>query len=139
MKPTDTSPEKTSAEERASTLAAAYAAAYEAKDAAAYLSLFSNDADYFDFAVQIHARIKQLREELRRSFQREEFDLAFHSSFVSSNGRFAALKGTYSDLARSGDRSSVPLAAILEFQDGKIIKEILYYDGSLFKRHLHAA
>ncbi|MBN2556911.1 MAG: nuclear transport factor 2 family protein [Anaerolineales bacterium] len=138
MKPTDASPEKSSPEGRASILAAAYASAYAAKDASAYLALFSDEADYFDFAVQIHARIKQLRIELRRSFQREEFDLAFHSSFVSSDGRFAALKGTYSDLARSGDRSSVPLAAMLEFRDGKIIKEILYYDGSLFKRHLHA-
>ena len=139
MSPNDAIAEKSSAEESAATLAAAYAAAYEVKDASAYLSLFSDDADYFDYAVQVHARIKKLKGELRRSFQREEFDLTFHSSFVSSDGRFAALKGTYSDLARSGDRSSVPLAAILEFQDGKIIKEILYYDGSLFKRHLHAA
>ena len=116
-----------------------YISAYAAKDAATYLNLFSKEADYFDFAVQVHAKIKLLRDELRRSFHRKEFRLTFHSSFVSPDGRFAALQGTYNDTTRAGDPTSVPIASILEFQNGEIVKETLYYDGSLFKRHLHAS
>ena len=115
-----------------------YITAYRTKDARTYLSLFSQDADYFDFAVQVHAKIGQLKDELASSFQRDGFRLVFHSSFVSSDGRFAALQGTYSDSARSGEPSSVPIASLLQIAGNKITKEALYYDGSLFKRHLHA-
>jgi len=132
-------PESPSAETRALVLATAYASAYESKDADAYLSLFSRDADYFDFAVQVHAKVKSLKEELRRSFQREEFRLSIHSIFVSADGSFAALRGNYTDSARTGFPVSVAIASILEIQRGQIHKEYLYYDGSLFKRHFHAA
>jgi ketosteroid isomerase-like protein len=128
-----------SAGSNAESLARAYASAYEAKDPAVYLSLFSRDADYYDFAVQVHANIGMLKEELRRSFQRESFRLSIHTYFVSSDGRFAALQGTYSDIARGGEPAAVPIVSILEFGDGEITKESLYYDGSLFKRHFHAA
>jgi ketosteroid isomerase-like protein len=117
----------------------AYISAYRAKDARAYLALFSNDADYVDYAVQVHAKIGQLREELVSSFHREGFRLVFHSYFVSEDGQFAALRGTYSDRARSGDPASVPIVSILQMAGPKIAKEALYYDGSLFKRHSHAA
>ena len=134
-----TSPGSASAEARALALATAYASAYEAKDVATYLSLFSADADYFDFAVQVHARIRSLKEELRRSFRRGEFRLAIHSIFVSSDGGFAALRGTYTDSTRSEHAVSVPIVSILEIRNGEIQKEYLYYDGSMFKRHFHAA
>jgi ketosteroid isomerase-like protein len=123
----------------ADSLTAAYVSAYEAKDADAYLSLFSPDADYVDYAVQVHAKIGTLRDELFRSFKRQTFRLQIRSFFVSADGRFAALQGTYTDIARSGDPVSVPIVSVLEFRDRKIAKEILYYDGSPFKRHLHAA
>jgi ketosteroid isomerase-like protein len=123
----------------ADSLTAAYVSAYEAKDAGAYLSLFSADADYVDYAVQVHAKISALRDELFNSFKRQTFRLQIRSSFVSADGRFAALQGTYTDISRSGDPVSVPIVSVLEFRDRKIIKEVLYYDGSPFKRHLHAA
>jgi hypothetical protein len=34
---------------------------------------------------------------------------------------------------------TVPIASFLQISGGKITREALYYDGSLFKRHLHAA
>jgi len=117
----------------------AYISAYQAKDPRAYLSLFSQDADYFDFAVQVHAKISQLKDELGSSFRREGFRLSFHSFFVSADGKSAALQGTYTDSARSGEPVSVPIASLLQMAGDKITKEALYYDGSLFKRHLHAA
>ena len=116
-----------------------YASAYRAKDAAAYLSLFSKDAVYFDYGVQVHKKIKQLKEELRHSFQREEFRLEINSFFVSSDGRFAALMGTYTDTEKSGRRISVPIVSILELHNDEITKESLYYDGTDFKRRFFAA
>lgn len=123
----------------AESLVKAYISAYQAKDAHAYLSLFSNDADYLDFAVQVHAKINHLKDELASSFRREGFNFRIHSSFVSGDGQFAALQGTYADSARSGEPVSVPIASLLHIRGGKITREALYYDGSLFKRHLHAA
>src|SRR3990170_6772264 len=123
----------------ADSITRSYASAYEAKDAGAYLSLFSGDADYVDYAVQVHAKIGALKEELIRSFGRETFRLLIRSFFVSADGHFAALQGTFTDTARSGDVVSVAIISILEIRGGKIIKESLYYDGSLFKRHFHAA
>jgi ketosteroid isomerase-like protein len=123
----------------AESLVKAYISAYLAKDARAYLSLFSKDADYIDFAVQVHAKINHLKDELASSFHREAFRLSIHSSFVSADGQFAALQGTYTDSGRSGEPVSVPIASLLQISGGKITREALYYDGSLFKRHLHAA
>jgi ketosteroid isomerase-like protein len=115
----------------AETATGSYASAYEEKDARSYLSLFAKDADYVDYGVQVHAKIAALREELLRSFKRKSFRLQIRTFFVSPDGRFAALQGTYTDTARSGDVASVPIASILEFRNGRIIKESLYYDGSL--------
>jgi ketosteroid isomerase-like protein len=123
----------------AESLVKAYISAYQAKDAGAYLSLFSKDAEYIDFAVQVHAKIGQLKDELASSFRREGFRFSIHSSFVSADGKFAALQGTYVDSARSGEPAAVPIASLLQIRGGKITGEALYYDGSLFKRHLHAA
>jgi len=124
---------------RRDSLLNAYISAYQAKDARAYLSLFSQDADYVDFAVQVHAKISQLKGELASSFRREAFRLVFHSSFLSADGKSAALQGTYNDSARGGEPASVPIASFLQIADGKITREAIYYDGSLFERHLHAA
>ena len=135
MSPTDAR----SSPNRRDSLLNAYISAYQAKDARAYLSLFSQDADYVDFAVQVHAKISQLKGELASSFRREAFRLVFHSSFASADGKSAALQGTYNDSARGGEPASVPIASFLQIADGKITREAIYYDGSLFKRHLHAA
>ena len=135
MSPTDAR----SAPNRRDSLLNAYISAYQAKDARAYLSLFSQDADYVDFAVQVHAKISQLKGELASSFRRQAFRLVFHSSFLSADGKSAALQGTYNDSARGGEPASVPIASFLQIADGKITREAIYYDGSLFKRHLHAA
>ena len=62
--------------------------------------------------------------------------LTFRSFFLSADGRFAALQGINEDPARSGEPASVPIVSLLEFRNGKITKETLYYDGRLFKRHL---
>lgn len=133
------SPKPPATARTASSLAAAYVSAYQAKDVAKYLSLFSKDADYVDYGVQVHKKIRQLKEELRLSFERDEFHLEVHSSFVSEDGRFAAFMGSYTDTERRGRDISVPIVSILEFHNGEIIKESLYYDGSDFKRRFLVA
>lgn len=130
----DTSAEVAAAE----AIVNAYVSAYEAKDARKYLSLFAAGGDFLDYGVQIHAQVKALKVELGRAFARETFHFRVHSFFVSADGRFAALQAIYTDLARNGKPVSVPTLAVLEFVEGKIAKETLYYDGSLFKRHFHA-
>ncbi len=106
--------EPPSASSAAESLVSDYISAYRTKDARAYLSLFSKDADYFDYAVQIHAKISQLKGELASSFRRAGFRLVIHSHFISADGAFAALQGTYSDSARSGEPASVPIASVLQ-------------------------
>ena len=133
------SPKPSATGRTARSLVTAYVSAYQVKDVAAYLSLFSKGADYVDYGVQVHKKIRQLKEELRLSFHREEFHLVIHSFFVSTDGRFAALMGSYTDTERSGRAISVPIVSILEFHNGEIIKESLYYDGSDFKRRFFAA
>ena len=132
-------PESQASGETAHALTTAYVSAYQAKDVAEYLSLFSKDADYVDYGVQVHKKIRQLREELQLSFQREEFHLEFHSFFVSEDGRFAALMGSYTDTDRRGRDISVPIVSILRFHNREIVKESLYYDGSDFKRRFMGA
>ena len=71
--PTDVDPHVSQqARNAAEELVKAYIAAYETKDATAYLSLFSKGAVYVDFAVQVHAKIRQLKEELVSSFRRQD-------------------------------------------------------------------
>ena len=69
----------------------AYLSAHQAKDSRAYLSLFSQDADDIDFAVQIHAKISQLKDGLASSFYREAFRLVFHSSGFPGKRSFSHL------------------------------------------------
>ena len=138
--PTDVDPhESQQVRNAAEELVKAYIAAYETKDATAYLSLFSKGAVYVDFAVQVHAKIRQLKEELVSSFRRQGFQFSIRSYFVSVDGRLAALQGRYRDSLRSGQSASVPIASFLEIHEGKITREALYYDGSQFKRELHVA
>jgi ketosteroid isomerase-like protein len=125
--------------ESARSVAEAYISAYQTKDARAYLSLFSREADYVDFAVQVHAKISQLKDELAASFRREGFRFTVHTYFVSEDGQSVALQGTYTDSGRTGEPVSVPIASFLRVDGDRITREALYYDGSLFKRHLHAA
>ncbi len=118
-------------------LAQAFITTYEAKQAADWLALFSNDALFMDNGSP-HARkegVRYMRDDqtyVKYLFSLPHFSMKFGSHFISDDGRFIALSGTYTFTGKKGELASVPIMIILEVEDGKIIREDDYYDGSPF-------
>jgi len=109
-------------------------AAYNGRDAASFLSFYAEDARYVDL-VSPKWRVmtkSQLAADVASRFPRDEFrsklgrplgsamDSAY---FVSPDGRFAAMQGTYLDLGRTG---GLPMLVILELRVGQIIRQHNY-------------
>jgi hypothetical protein len=69
---------------------------------------------------------------VRNLFKNTNFGIKVHFHFISRDGRFVALTGTYTNTGRDGNLASVPVVIILEVKDGKIVREDWYYDNSLF-------
>jgi len=65
-------------------------------------------------------------------FGLKNYAMKMNSYFVSADGRFIALSGTYTNTGKDGNPASVPIEVILEVQDGKLIREDVYYDASPF-------
>jgi ketosteroid isomerase-like protein len=119
----------------AENLAQAFISAYEARHAADWLNLFSNEAIFMDngnpsFRKEggVYARDSQTY--VNYLFQKENFAMKFSSHFVSADGHFIALTSIYTDTGKDGNPASVPMVIILEVKDGKIIREDDYYDSS---------
>jgi len=135
--PTAPIPTPTSPAAVADSLALAFITAEEAKQAVDYLDLFSDDAIYMDNG---NATSRKLGGEYMRNsrllvmeiFKHENYAMKFNSYFVSTDGRFIALWGTYRNTGKDGNPASVPVAIILEVKDGKLIREDVYYDSSPF-------
>lgn len=121
----------------AENLAETFISTYEAKQASEWLALFSDDALFLDNGNP-HAReegamyIRDNRTYVKYLFSLNHFSMKFSSHFISSDGRFIALSGTYTFTGKDGKLASVPIMIILEVQDGMIIREDDYYDGSPF-------
>jgi hypothetical protein len=102
-------------------------AAYAAQDDVdKFLSLFEDDAEWMDWGEPIFKasgprKIKDMEALIRSSAH--SFEVTITSYFISPDDRFAAALGTLTDNGKT-----VPAAAILEFKDGKIIKETWYHD-----------
>ena len=135
--PTAPIPTPTSPAAVADSLALAFITAEESKQAADYLDLFWDDAIYMDNS---NATSRQLGGEYMRNshsiviemFKHENYAMKWNSHFVSADGRFIALSGTYTNTGKDGNPASVPIAVILEVKDGKLIREDVYYDPSPF-------
>ncbi len=118
-------------------LAQAFITTYEAKQATEWLALFSENALFQDNgspyardegALHMHDNITYVK----YLFALPHFSMKFSSHFISTDGRFITLVGTYTFTGKDGKSASVPIVIILEQQDGKIIREDDYYDGSPF-------
>ncbi len=118
-------------------LAQAFITTYEAKQSTEWLALFSKNALFQDNgsphareegALHMHDNITYVK----YLFTLPHFSMKFSSHFISADGRFISLVGTYTFAGKDGKPSSVPIVIILEQQDGKIIREDDYYDGSPF-------
>ena len=113
-------------------------AAYNDRDAASFLSFYAEDAKYVD-VVSPRWRImtkSQLAADVASRFPRSEFAVqartgtpgsAMGSSFfVSADGRFAAVQGTYADEVAGGGLVDQPMLVILELRAGQIIRQYNY-------------
>lgn len=112
-----------------------YVDAYHALDADKYMSYFAEDAKYYDMGLRDFGAWDRdaLDKAVHSTFITEGFKVGIDSFFVSTDGKFAALEGTYYDLNKAGRQVGMPMVIILDIQDGKIIKEVDYYDRSPVK------
>jgi hypothetical protein len=116
----------------------AFISAYEAKSAKDYLAAFDKDAIYTDLGrASIRNSgsmyVRDLNTAILQTFKEPVFQYKVNSSFVSDDGRFAAIDGIYTDVGKDKKPASVPMVILLELRDGKIIHETDYYDGSPFE------
>jgi len=111
-----------------------WVSAYEAKDADRFIALYADDIYYADWAIGAFIEGKDgWSSGVRSTFPEAAFAFKATSSFVSADGRFATVEGSYSDNDNEGRVVTVPMASVLEFRDGKIVKETDYYDAGAFR------
>lgn len=135
--PTLPPPAPTSPIPAAERIAQVFIAAEETKQAVDYLALFSDDALFMDNS---NATMRERGPDLVRLsqgfilhlFQQESWRIKFSSHFISHDGHYIALSGTWTDTGKDGNPASVPILIILEVKDGKIIRQDDYYDSSPF-------
>ena len=115
-------------------LVKAWISAYESKDADKYIALYSDDIYYADWAIGAFINGKDgWSSGVRSTFPEEGFGVKVNSYFISSDGRFAAVECIYSDKDSQGRIVSMPMVSILEFKNGKIVKETDYYDAGALR------
>jgi ketosteroid isomerase-like protein len=105
--------------------------AFNGRDAASFLSFYAADAKYVDVvSPKWRVRTKsQLAADVASRFPRAEFQSKLEPSpgspmdsayFVSPDGRFAAVQGTYLDL---GTPDGLPMLIVVELEAGQIIQQ----------------
>lgn len=110
-------------------------AAWESRDAEKYMATFAPDGEIM-FAPEPGAlyagptKVQDLVGTIRENFASKQIHVK--SYFISADGQSAAAEGTFTMDGKTGPTVTVPVAFILRFKDGKISREILYYDGSPF-------
>ena len=116
----------------AESIAQQYTAASNSKNVDQYLSLFAPDAITMDYGVNYGPfYVRDITDDIHVYYSSKYFQYQVNSSFVSSDGRFAALEGIYTDWIHGGNQTaSVPCLVIIEMKDGKIIKESIYYNSA---------
>lgn len=125
----------TDSAEKTLKLVRGYVDAYHALDADKYMSYFAEDAKYYDTALKDFGAWDRdaLDKAVHSTFVEEGFKVEIDSFFVSTDGKYAALEGTYYDLNKTGRQVGMPMVIMLDIQDSKIIKEVDYYDRSPIK------
>ena len=108
--------------------------AYNGRDAASFLSFYAEDARYVDL-VSPKWRVmtkSRLAADVASRFPRDEFQSRLEPSpgsamdsayFVSPDGRFAAVQGTYLDRGTPG---GLPMLIVLELEAGQIVRQHNY-------------
>jgi ketosteroid isomerase-like protein len=112
-------------------------AAYQAYDAEALLSLYSDDMSWMDYGYNDDPYHKVvLKGAVHEWFASEALKVEVKSYLVTMDGRFAVVNAIYSEKnGLTGKWNSTQAVAILEFNDGKIVKETWYYNTSVFHQY----
>jgi hypothetical protein len=109
--------------------------AFNGRDAASFLSCYAEDARYVDL-VSPEWRVmtkSRLAADVASRFPRDEFQSRLEPSpgsamdsayFVSPDGRFAAVQGTYAD--RGTPAGGLPMLIVLELEAGQIVGHYNY-------------
>ena len=128
------SSEAMAAVEQANTLVQKWRNAFNDRDAVTYLSCYDDAVRHID-VVKTEWRIMnkaELDANITSSFARSAFGSKLEASlqspvpdgfFVSSDGRYAAVQGSYKD---EGVRRR-PMLVILEIKDGRIVRQYNYF------------
>jgi ketosteroid isomerase-like protein len=133
VKPGSPAAERAIAE--ATTTIGQWLAAYNGREAASFLSFYAEDARYVDL-VSPEWRVmtkSRLAADVASRFPRDEFQSRLEPSpgsamdsayFVSPDGRFAAVQGTYAD--RGTPPGGLPMLIVLELEAGEIVRQHNY-------------
>jgi len=103
-------------------------AAFRDLDAEALLSLYSDEVTFVDCGLNFTCDVEDLvnlQGVVPLSFRQEGFKVETQSYMITAFGRFAVLQVMYAE--PPGIPTSTPATVILEFKDGKILKEMWYY------------
>jgi ketosteroid isomerase-like protein len=99
-------------------------AAYNTRDSQTFLAFYSDQAENTD-VIAPEWRVltkKALEQETTLKFSSEKFKSELDTFFVSANGHFVAIQGTYKDQKTV----KIPMVIILEIENNKIIKQNNY-------------
>jgi ketosteroid isomerase-like protein len=113
-----------------------WVAAYNERDAEAFLSCYTEDARYVDVVSPAWRVLDKagLAADVASHFPRPEFQSRFEpprnspvmTFFVSADGRLVAVQGSYRD---GGMTTGKPMVAILELQGGAIVAQYNFIHG----------
>ena len=108
-------------------------AANKAYDADAIMSLYSDDITWMDYGYNDGPYHAGLSGAVHEWFASQGLKVRVDSYIITRDGHFAVIQGTYSEKdGITGKWASTPAVAILEFKDGKILKESWYYNTDIF-------
>jgi len=104
----------------------------KANDYQKLIALYADDLVWMDYGDNYGPLDKgNLSYDLQYESGPEQMKLKYKSYLVTSNGHCAVIQATFSTHARStGKWVSMPAIAILEFKDGKIVRESWYYNNN---------
>jgi hypothetical protein len=108
-----------------------YIHAITSYDPAALESLFSEDYVYSDFGRFIRTETRgNIIYMLTEEMSLRDYKAEIYTYTITSDGRFAVLQYLYSEIQPStGNWAAAPVYNVLEFKDGKINRESLYYNS----------
>ena len=109
--------------------------AMEARNADRYLAAFAPGAHIYDmtFMNPDLGPIQNLESFVRVDFSpKSSIGFKYDDYFISPDGRFATLRGHYTNLGKDAQPVTVHMITLLEVKDGKVLSESDYYDSSSF-------